>query len=200
MNEPNWKAERIQKLQESIRFFSNPSKLDREKWVVRRLLRALHLDFSEPDLCETPEPADVAFRGANFQVKEIPDEGRRRGDEYKNALERAKSADEYSQLLEQYTPIDISFAEIVTRCFEYSTTLLAQRKYGPLESKKLDLLCYFNWKYHYVVPPVDIATGVAGFRSLAIVSNRYCAVAYARDDAPDFLKVKACYAIEYFEP
>lgn len=199
MNEPSWKAERIRELQQSISFFSNSNKLEREKWGVRRLLRALDVDFAESDLSNAPEPVDVAFRGAHFQVKEIPDEGRRRGDEYRNALERAISADQYSQLLEQYTPMDISFANIVTRCFEYSAALLAQRKYGSLESKKLDLLCYFNWKDHHVVSPVEIATVDAGFRSLAIVSNRYCAVAYARDDAPDFLKVNVCHAIEYFE-
>ena len=46
-NEPyNWKDERIRSLEESLSFFSNREKLDREKWTVRRLLHALNVEFS----------------------------------------------------------------------------------------------------------------------------------------------------------
>ena len=73
----NWKAERIARLKESNSFFSNTEKLNREKWVVRRLFRSLTIDFEESEIVAANEPGDVAFRNANFQAKEILDENRR---------------------------------------------------------------------------------------------------------------------------
>ena len=70
-----WRIERIQALKESLAFFSNPEKLNREKWVVRRLLQALRVCFKEEEMTEAQEPVDVAFRDAGFQVKELLDEG-----------------------------------------------------------------------------------------------------------------------------
>lgn len=122
--ETDWKNERIQALKESLAFFSNAEKPNREKWVVRRLLQALHVNFKEEEMTGAQEPVDVAFRDAGFQVKELLDEGRGRTDEFKNKLEAAKSAKDYSELLEHYTPTHISFSEIVRRCFLYAETLL----------------------------------------------------------------------------
>jgi hypothetical protein len=145
------------------------------------------------------EPVDVSFRDANFQVKEILVEGRRRTDEFNTKLETAKSAKDYSELLEHYTPIDVSFSEIVQRCYDYAGTLLSQSKYGPRESKQIDLLFYFNWLDHHVVPPIEVPSKEVGFRSLSIVSNRYCAVAYTSTSAPRFLRDNVGRAMEYFE-
>ena len=197
--ETDWKNERIKALKESLVFFSNSEKLNREKWVVRRLLHALGVSFKEEEMTEAQEPVDVAFRDAGFQVKELLDEGRRRTDEFKNKLERAKSVKDLGKLLEHYTPIDISFSEIIQRCFAYAESLLNQLKYGPRECKKIDLLCYFNWLDHHVVPLLEVPRKVVGFRSLSIVSNRYCAVVYASSTAPAFLRDNVGKAAEYFE-
>jgi hypothetical protein len=197
--EPDWKEERVRALKESLAFFSNKEKLNREKWVVKRLLRALAIDFKEEEMTGTEEPVDVSFRDARFQVKEILDKDRRRTNEFKAKLEKAKSAKDYAELLEHYTPIDISFSEIVRYCYGYARTLLSQSKYGPRERKNIDLLCYFNWLDHHVVPPVDVVNEEVGFRSLSVVSNRYCTVAYARNDAPMLLRDNVGKAKEYFE-
>lgn len=195
-SEPDWKEERIRALKESLAFFSNTEKLNREKWVVRRLLRALRVDFREEEMTGADEPVDVSFRDARFQVKEILGKGRRRTDEFKTALEKAKSAKDYSELLEHYTPIDISFSEIVRCCYDYAGTLLSQSKYGPRECKNIDLLCYFNWLDHHVVPPIEVSSEEVGFRSLSIVSNRHCAVTYASTDAPRVLRDNVGRAME----
>lgn len=195
----DWKEERIQALKESIAFFRNAEKLNREKWVVRRLLHALRVDFKEEEMTEAQEPVDVAFRDTGFQVKELLDEGRRRTDEFKNKLEAAKSAKDCSELLEHYTPTDISFSEVVRRCFLYAETLLTQSKYGPRECKNIDLVCYFNWLDHHVVPSIELPKKELGFRSLSIVSNRYCAVAYASSEAPALLRENVGKATECFE-
>lgn len=198
-SEPDWKEDRVRALKESLAFFSNKEKLNREKWVVKRLLRALAIDFKEEEMTGAEEPVDVSFRDARFQVKEILDKDRRRTDEFKTKLETARSAKDYSELLEHYTPIDISFSEIVRHCYGYAQTLLSQSKYGPRECKNIDLLCYFNWLDHHVVPPVDVVNEEIGFRSLSVVSNRYCAVAWARNDAPKLLRDNVGKAKEYFE-
>lgn len=93
--QPDWKEKCVRALKESLTFFSNKEKLNREKWVVRKLLRALRINFEETELMEAEEPVDVSFRDAGFQVKEIMDEGRRRTDEFKAALKRAETAAEY---------------------------------------------------------------------------------------------------------
>lgn len=150
-------------------------------------------------MAEAEEPVDVAFRDIRFQVKEILDQGRRRTDEFKTKLEAAKSARDYSELLEHYTPIDISFSEIIGRCYSYAETLLSQSKYGPHECKNIDLLCYFNWLDHHVVPQAEVPNKEVGFRSLSVVSNRYCAIAYASRNAPALLRDNVGKATEYFE-
>ncbi len=197
--EADWKNERIQALKESLVFFSNSEKLNREKWVVRCFLHALGVRFKDEEMTEAQEPVDVAFRDAGFQVKELLDDGRRRTDEFKNKLETAKSAKDLDELLEHYTPIDISFSEAAQRCSVYGESLLNQSKYGPRECKKIDLLCYFNWLDHHVVPPLEVPKKVVGFRSLSVVSNRYCAVVCADSSAPAFLRDNVGKVTEYFE-
>lgn len=194
-----WRDDRIRSLKESLAFFSNREKLNREKWTVKRLLRALAIDFNDEELAGAEEPVDVSFRDARFQEKEILDKDRRRTDEYKKALEIAEAAKDHSELSELYDPIDISFSEVVQKCYDVAQNLLSQAKYGPLECKNIDLICYFNLINHHVVPPTDVVTKKIGFRSLSVVSNRYCAVAYARKDAPTILRDNVGKAKEYFE-
>ncbi|MDE0054164.1 MAG: DUF1780 domain-containing protein, partial [Gammaproteobacteria bacterium] len=97
----------IAALKESIRFFSGPNKFEREKWVVRQLLSALGVAHRESEIIQGCEPADVSFRDARFQVKEImqfnDSERRLRMREYEQELERVKAATP-SQDLSKLTP------------------------------------------------------------------------------------------------
>jgi hypothetical protein len=190
MNNENllWKDERIRALEESLAFFSNREKLNREKWTVSRLLRALGIDFKEKELTAAEEPVGISFRDMRFQEKEILDKNRRRTDEYKKTLEIVKTAKDYSELLEMYNPIDISFVEVVQKCYEYANNLLLKSKYGPHECKNIDLIYYFNLVNYFIVPPTQFEIKELEFRSLSVVSNRYCVVAYAKEDAPIILR------------
>lgn len=182
----DWKSERIHAVKESIEFFHNTNKLEREKWVVARLLENLIPDFSEDSLHEAEEPADVQFEDASFQVKEVLEHDRRRGDEYKKALEKAKTAEEYGDLLEDYSPYKVSFKEIVNQCYEYSKELT--KKYGPKERENLDFICYFNYLDSNEVPPVEVSFIEKHYRSFSVISNRYRSVIYTAEEAPEFLK------------
>ena len=104
-----WKEDRIGNLKESLAFFSNKEKLNREKWVVRRLLRSLQIDFMHEEITGVEEPADVLFQDARFQIKEVLGKNRRRTDEYKAKLEKTRKAKNSRDLLEHYTPKDITF-------------------------------------------------------------------------------------------
>ncbi len=182
----DWKSDRIHSVKDSMDFFHNKNKFGREKWVVARLLENFIPEFSENCLLEADEPVDVQFEIANFQVKEVLESDRRRGDDYKKALEKAESAEDYGDLLEEYAPSKVSFKEIAVKCYEYSKNLT--RKYGPKERNNLDLICYFNYINHHEVPPVEVSFIEKHYRSFSVISNRYRSVIYTADDAPEFLK------------
>jgi Putative endonuclease, protein of unknown function (DUF1780) len=182
---PKWKREQIESLEQSIAFFGNEGKWEREKWVVERLLEALSVVFDDGDLQQATEPADVKFGDAKFQVKEVMDP-RQRQDEYRQQLERTKKAKTRSDLTDQYSPKDVALSEIVERCVARSVEL--RTKYGPKERRGLDLVCYFNFKEYHEGFSAFAVPSDHEFRSLSVVSNSFRVVLYAQADAPDLLR------------
>lgn len=186
MNFAKWKQERIDSIKESIRFFSNENKFEREKYIVRALLTALNVEYEEDELVRAAEPVDVGFRGANFQVKEVMQPERRRGDEYKKALERAQNAKSCEDLSQLYSPVDLTLREIVGRSVDRSKEL--ENKYGPLERGAIDLVCYVNFLDTNEVLSEFDSHETPDFRSICIVSNRFRLIFHATHDAPKYLK------------
>lgn len=182
---PEWKTERLDHLKETIQFFGNARKLEREKWVVAQLLQSIGITYNENELVKGEEPADVVFREAHFQVKEVLDVNRRRGDEYKAELNKVEKARKLGELLEHYSPNSIEWSDIVRECCDYSEALLY--KYGPNEKVQTDLLCYYNKKDSIVKTSETRNNLIHHFRSLSIVSNSFRGIIYAQLDAPDFL-------------
>ncbi len=182
---PDWKAEYIHELEESLAFFSNASKLEREIWVVRRLISALGIDFKEEEFRAGQEPTDVIFRDGYFQIKEKLNEGRKRTDELKKKLERARTAQSYGDLLEHYTPQNITFAEITEQCSEAAKVIA--NHYGAVERKKIDLIYYFNYIDFHETLDGRILGGNKDFRSFSVVSNGFCCVINTSEEAPAFL-------------
>jgi len=197
--EQDWKEENIYSIKQSLDSFSNNGKLNREKWVVKQLLLSLHIDFKEEEISEAEEPADVSFRNAKFQIKEMLDKGRRRTDEYKVALNKAEKAEKPSEMLEHYPLIDISFSDVVNLCHTNAKKLISSSKYGYRELKDIDLLYYFNWKKHYVVKSNNVQGEVLDFRSLSVVSNYFCGVVYATTGTPEFLKDNVGKVVEFLK-
>ena len=96
---------------EAVEFFSPRSKQERELWVARAFLRQIGVRFAEDDvIASTEEPCDVLFHDACIQVKELLDHGRRRGQEYKDALTKAEQTIDPIELSEQceWRPIRFS--------------------------------------------------------------------------------------------
>lgn len=185
-NNIDWRSERAHAIEDACSFFSNKNKLEREKWVVARLLENFIPEFSEASLCGAEEPADVQFQDAKFQVKEIMDD-RRRGDEYKKSLEEVIVAKEYGDLLEEVPLYNVSFTKIVNQCYEYSKNR-ADDQYGVKERENMDFICYFNYSDYNEVAPVEMPSFEKYYRSFSVVSNKYSSVIYTTDTAPEFLK------------
>ena len=164
---------------------------DRELWVARNFLSNLEIPFEDSELIPVPDdPPDVRFREANFEVKEILDQGRRRHDEYKASLKKAKLASSPLDLLEHATPRELPITDVCSEVAARSSALAA--KYSSDTRRTLDLLFYVDhldvFGYIRDIWPPTQPWAQFGFRSISVLMGRLSAVLYFNDDAPEFLK------------
>ncbi len=188
MGDDDWKAEAETRIRASIAHLSNEGKFDRERWVVERLVSRLGLEFVPEELTPADEPADVTFRDASFQVKELLDPHRKRLDEYKDELVRLAAATHRSDMHTHYEPIDLTISEVAQRIAKLAAELC--RKYGPHERRQLDLLVYVNLLEAELVDeetPFAIAES-PGFRSVSFVTSGMASVLWADSSAPHFIR------------
>jgi hypothetical protein len=130
--------------EDAQKLFSNRGQDTQERTVVAGLLRVLGVKFREEEIIKRgPEPIDVWFREARFQVTEILDEGRTRNRELKQRTERIKSATSLQDLAQPgiissnpITPEEL-FILVLDRCQEKA------QRYGSA-SNTIDLLIYVN--------------------------------------------------------
>jgi hypothetical protein len=81
--------------------FSNGGQAQQERTAVAGFLRVLGVEFQEDEIIKRgPEPVDVWFRDARFQVTEILDEGRPRNREIRARARRFKEAESFRELIE----------------------------------------------------------------------------------------------------
>jgi hypothetical protein len=173
---------------ESVTYFSNRLKPEREREICRALLRALGISFNDSEIiAHAEEPADVIFRSAHFQIREIMEENRRRGDEFKR-ISRARSIEALKQ---KYVPPEImSLPELI--CILSHALGSKAKKYGAHQCKSLDALVYVNLSGRRL----DSTSSLAdindileqNWRSVSAVFSPYGIVIHASSDAPDFLK------------
>ena len=191
--ESNFIKERIDAIKEANHFFSNDCKSDREVWVVNHFLSQLCIEFSNEEIKpSSDEPVDVIYCDAKFQVKEIYDKGRKRGDEYKESLRKAEIATSASDLFEHYSPQKITCDDIASNVAKRASKL-QQQKYGPSECMSTDLLFYFNLQDIHVVGNVltDVdaySSKMAAWRSVSVFSGDCAFVLHVSEKAPGFLK------------
>lgn len=124
---------------ESVTFFSNQNKPERERCVVRAFLRALGVPFRESDLLvQQPEPTDVAALACRFQITEALDPDRKRHREYVDQLAHPESAKSVAKLTEPWkSRRAISYAEVA----EAVLSRLADKT----PQHGIDALVYVNW-------------------------------------------------------
>ena len=177
--------------EEAEALFSNTGQELQERTAVAGLLRVLGVDFREHEIVKCgPEPIDVSFRDARFQVTEILDRDRARNLEIKQRLARVKSAGRLEDLVDQgvISSDPMSPDELVTlvleRCREKA------RRYAG-ECSNIDLLIYVNLRRRHLYPlgpfPEAAALASIGWRSVSVIMERFALVLWAADNAPAFL-------------
>lgn len=177
---------------ESVELFRAENKPKRERWVVREFLTNLGVRFTDDELVAVAqEPPDIQFCDAKFEIKEILDEGRRRHQEYKEGLEKALRATSPGDLVEMFTPEDVTVGEVFALILREATALAAE-KYPPLVRKTLDLLFYVNLQdvFGLVETPFPDSTAMSslGWRSVSFLMGYRGSALVAANDAPDFIK------------
>ncbi len=137
----------IRGLEAAVRFFGagEEQQKARDLYVIEHFIRGLGVTFDPKEILQdSPDPPDATFRGAAFEVKEVYEDGRRRGDEYREQLAKAQAAWSSAELLEHFTPENISIAEVYERIMA-ATRLLASDKYRvEAVRRSLDLVFYVN--------------------------------------------------------
>jgi hypothetical protein len=181
-------------LKESVEFFASQDKFIRERWVVSEFLKNLSIPYAENEIARGPDPPDVIFREAQFEVKEILDKDRKRHAEYKEALVRANVANDPSQLLEGYSPKTISIEEVYALVHSEAADL-ARQKYSLDVRRQLDLLFYVNLQdvMHMTEFPFPDVSALAqlGYRSVSFLEGYRSCVFCAALGVPKFLLVQS---------
>jgi hypothetical protein len=179
--------------EETLALFSNVQKAKRERMVCTAFLRCLGISFSSKDIKSSQDdPPDVTFEDACFEVRELIDKGRKRGEEYKRRHETLKNASSIDDiLLPNKLPIPISYNMI----FQLVTAALSKKasRYGKQGCSHLDALVYINLQNRFLDPTTGITAFdsliTQGWRSVSFVTSAYSHVIFAQDTASDFLKL-----------
>lgn len=188
MTDEEFLEDRRNALRESVEYFSCKKKPERERWVCRAFIQNLGLSYNESEVV-TPddEPPDVVFRDCRFEIKELLDHGRRRHAEYKASLQKALEITDPQELLERFTPQEITPQHIGGRIHNELEAL--KQRYAPTR-RYLDILFYVNLKAHFLkvgaMPPA-VQFAPYGWRSVSAIMGRNALVLFAAPDAPIFL-------------
>ena len=190
MNEKKFLLDHIHALEETVRFFSPQNKRKREEWVCEQFLGNLKLGFSPSEITwQSSDPPDVIFRNACFEIKEILDAGRRRHDEYRDALCKAKEAKNLAALLKTFSPQDITPHDIGNLVLN-ELKEMSKGNYDPSFKRKLDLLFYVSLPQRFFknghMPDTNLFS-IWGWRSISVLEGKEALVFYAEADAPEFL-------------
>ena len=192
MGSQEFLAQRIRDLEASVAYFAPETARTRERQTVTSFVENLQINFTQDEIISPDDdPPDVVFRDARFEIKEILDPGRRRHDEYKAELKRARTLTDPKDLLEFFTPKDEHIGDIFQRCESVAADL--QNKYPAAVRSELDLLFYVNLMRVMSVTerpfPVTDGLSALGWRSISFVMGQRSCCFFARSDAPEFIRL-----------
>jgi len=179
-----------------VEYFSNANKEVRERWVVSQFLLILGIAHQEHDLLslEQANKADVSFRSANFQVKELPDPDLMRGKMYKdvyNSIKTAKTLEDISWVgdVRDVPPVSSMYELVLGRAAE-----LAAAEPYKAQRANLDLLIYVTRTRAGLIQASELNAGdfaELGWRSVSCVNAKQAVVLFSSPSAPKFIKEKS---------
>jgi hypothetical protein len=186
---------------ENAEFFSRAGKPLQERTVVHGFLRVVGIEHVDGDIIKRgPEPIDVWFADARFQVTEIMDPNRPRDREMRQQAERVKAARSLDDLWESGTitskPIqpDAALELVVERAKEKAVHYAG-------DCSGIDLLVYVNLRGRHLYPtsPFNPAPELRAqkWRSVSLVMERFGIVLLANSSAPKFLHDSVGKSIEW---
>lgn len=177
----------------AIAYLSDSNRSERERAVCRAFLRWLGVPFSESEIiAPAREPADVSFREAMFQVREIVERGSRRHQEWKSRLSRAIRARSMGDVTVPWnSPDPMSLSELTVMVAD--ALEVKARKYGKTQCLALDAMVYADLTRTRFFLPNEEHGGISslqeqGWRSVSVLFPPYGIVLSATSDAPSFLK------------
>jgi hypothetical protein len=178
---------------DTLLYLSDRQKPERERAVCRAFLRCIGLSFYEHEIiAPAPEPTDVSFRDAQFQVREFLEKGRRRGDEWNAKQELWSNARSMDDVVVPWKP---PAAMCMPDLMATVTVALEGKayKYGTAQCRGLDALVYVNLTATRFLHPVNAPSEVSrlqrqGWRSVSLLFPPYGIVACASANAPAFLR------------
>jgi hypothetical protein len=177
---------------EDVKYFANPNKEERERWVVSEFLSALDVDFHEAEIIslEQDNKVDVCFRSAQFQIKELTDPNLRRGKMYKDALNSiiaATSLEEVSLIsdVRDLPPV----ANMYELILDMASELANSEKYMDLKNE-IDLLIYVTRTRASLIQSHELKRekfSALGWRSISCVNSKQAVVLHSSQTAPKFI-------------
>ena len=175
-------------------FLSNARKWERERWVCQRLLQGLNIPYHSEDFLQaSQEPPDVLFGDARFEVFFVLDEGRRLNDEWREELQRRRSAYSLSQLVRREArPKRIPASKLLQRLGPTLHKKARNYQERDIDLGQLDIIAFSSLKREvldlnsHFPPPTEYLR--QGWRSLSLVGPTFARVLFAQPDAPDFLR------------
>lgn len=186
----------LKEAREGVDYFSNANKEARERWVVSHFLSVLDVRHQEEELrsLDQHNKADVSFRTAFFQVKELPDPDLRRGKLYKdvyNSIKAAKSLDEVSWVgdAQDVPPIASMYELVLQRAGE----LAKSASYGTSKGE-LDLIVYVTRTRASLIQQHEIdgeEFSDLGWRSVSCVNTKQAVVLFSSPTAPEFIRERS---------
>ncbi|MDR7119497.1 DUF1780 domain-containing protein [Rheinheimera soli] len=180
---------------EDVEYFSNRKKEERERWVVSEFLSVLGLEYHDAELqsLEQDNKADVRFRNALFQVKELPDPNLRRGKMYKDVYKSIKEATSLQDVLLVGDARDVPpLASIYELVLEKAAELANSETYKASKSG-LDLLIYATRTRASLIQSHEIKGeefSDLGWRSVSCVNSKQAVVLFSSQFAPVFILEK----------
>ncbi len=173
-------------------YFSNENKPARERWVVSLFLSLIKIEYQDQELVspEQSSKADVLFRDARFQVKELTDPEMLRSKMYKNVYGSVR----YAKTLEKISLVSgLCNVPPVSRMYELILELLDElelkKKYQETKGE-LDLLIYVTQTRAALIQPDEASRNELsrfGWRSVICVNEKQAVVLHASSAAPEFI-------------
>lgn len=164
---------------ESDHLFANAKKSYRERKAARAFLRYLGHQVTDDDFLPNHEdPPDVCVKAAGellrFELLEVMDKGRRRGDEIKYGLEPP-----WDPQREELTSVELS-------ALVEGSLAAKEKKYAPDVLASLDALVYVNLMALFDPPPAIVLQNKM-WRSVSVLFHS-ASVVFASPNAPLILR------------